>query len=583
VVAVEERHELAREHTGPPRPSGRAWWWLVALTISPLLLSAVLLLAGVGGRYRPAGDYASIELQIRDVGRHPVLLGLFSREDWHHPGPALFYVLAIPYRLLGSSSAAADAGALLVNASAVVAMAWLARRRGGTSLMFCMLVGSAVLMRSFGRDFLRSTWNPTVPVIPYGVMLLLTWCMASGDGWAVPAGAGVATFLVQAHVGYAALAFPLWLGGTIAYVVRARSRHEQRSMARMLGVTGAVLFVTWLPAVIDQFAGRGNLSSTYSYFAHPDGPTHSFVEGWRMVTGEFGWRSEWIAGPPRAPFFLAGVHPYSLHAPAPVLLLPFVAAVVICWRRRDASALWFAAVIVASTALGILAVMRTIGPLEAYRLQWTWTNAMFALVFVAWVAWTLVASRWHWIEGRVLIPVAVVAIAALTIASAVDAVHVRAPDPPGINATMESIGKQLAKNVPAGGHGVVVVKYATAEGEFWWEPGIVLALEQHGVPVRVATDPVDLLGDHRLVHDARVRQTLVVMEGQDAVVTPPGAKVVAYWGTGPRDELARDMYLLDLLEGQHSRGEISDAEYLTRKVTLGQPHAVAVYDETNGG
>ena len=58
---------------------------LLALTLTPLLVSAVALVVGVGRAYTAYGDQAVIELRTRDVGHHPVLIGLFSRDLWSHP------------------------------------------------------------------------------------------------------------------------------------------------------------------------------------------------------------------------------------------------------------------------------------------------------------------------------------------------------------------------------------------------------------------------------------------------------------------------------------------------------------------
>ena len=65
----------------------------------------------------PASDHALTELQVRDVGHHPVLVGLYSRGDWSHPGPALFYLLAPFYRLVGGASIGMNLGALAITAA----------------------------------------------------------------------------------------------------------------------------------------------------------------------------------------------------------------------------------------------------------------------------------------------------------------------------------------------------------------------------------------------------------------------------------------------------------------------------------
>jgi len=98
------------------------------LALLPLAVSAVFVVATKGATYTPTADNALIELNTRDVGHHPVLVGLVSRDGWSHPGPVLFYLLATPYRLMGSSSIALSVGAIAINAAAIAGMAVVACR-----------------------------------------------------------------------------------------------------------------------------------------------------------------------------------------------------------------------------------------------------------------------------------------------------------------------------------------------------------------------------------------------------------------------------------------------------------------------
>ena len=88
----------------------------IALALVPLVVSAISMAVRVGTAYRPQADQAWIELQIRDIGHFPVLLGPYSRFGWFHPGPLLYYVLWLPYRLTGSTSVSLVVAALVVNA-----------------------------------------------------------------------------------------------------------------------------------------------------------------------------------------------------------------------------------------------------------------------------------------------------------------------------------------------------------------------------------------------------------------------------------------------------------------------------------
>src|SRR5690606_8367270 len=103
-----------------------------ALTLAPFVVGALALLVAVGGQYNPLSDHALTELQTRSVGRNEVLVGLYSRDVWNHPGPALFYVLAPFYWATGGMSVAISVGALAINGTAIAGMGLIARRLGGT-------------------------------------------------------------------------------------------------------------------------------------------------------------------------------------------------------------------------------------------------------------------------------------------------------------------------------------------------------------------------------------------------------------------------------------------------------------------
>src|SRR4051812_45809588 len=108
------------------RASGSAA--LVGITLVPLVVAFVALFTPKRGRILPWGDTALLELSVRDVGSHVLLLGPYSRYRWHHPGPLLFDWLAVPYRLLGSNARALNQGSLLTAAIAIGVVAWVVHR-----------------------------------------------------------------------------------------------------------------------------------------------------------------------------------------------------------------------------------------------------------------------------------------------------------------------------------------------------------------------------------------------------------------------------------------------------------------------
>src|ERR1700745_3196800 len=94
---------------------------------APLAIALIVAVPFVilAGRGLPAhcisySDYSAIELRTRAVGtRTTPLVGPFSRYGWSHPGPLLFYALAVPYRLLAERGTGLLLGTLAINAAAL--------------------------------------------------------------------------------------------------------------------------------------------------------------------------------------------------------------------------------------------------------------------------------------------------------------------------------------------------------------------------------------------------------------------------------------------------------------------------------
>lgn len=233
----------------------------IGLTILPLVLTIIKLLTSIGNhRYAIFGDQAYFELHVRDIGHHPVQVGPFSRYGWSHPGPAMYYLLAPMYYLLGDASQSFAITTLTVNAGCVVAIALLVRRRVGTPSMLWTLAVLAVYLRVAGPLFVRDSWNPNLPVLPLALLVFLAWSACYGARWGVPFGAAIASFCVQSHIG-----FLIAVLGVAAVPVVLLAWRLLRRQTRIGGVLSrwwlplllglVVTVVMWLPPVSQQLTG----------------------------------------------------------------------------------------------------------------------------------------------------------------------------------------------------------------------------------------------------------------------------------------------------------------------------------------
>jgi hypothetical protein len=522
----------------------RPTWFGVAfaLVMLPFAVAGIDALVTPDGAF--ARDYALQELRIRDVGREPVAIGLYSRDGWSHPGPAFFYTLALPYRLLGSTSGSLLFGAAVVNAVAVGGSALVAKRLGGTAAGMTTLLAGTVLMRALGAEFLRDPWVCFASVLPFALFCMLVWATTSGVAWALPAAAALATWLTQTHVGFAPLTAPLvllgaaWLWWTTRRAPRAPDDDAApgRSRTSLRGpviTTVVVLALLWAPTVWDQLFRSGNFADLVDWFRHADDEPHTLVEAIRIVLAPFGFVPSWISGERHASRFNGET--MLLHEWLwPVLLAPFVAAVAIAWKMRWHAIVRLAAVLGATVVVGVVAVGRTLGVMYEYRLLWTWVVGALGGVVVGWTLWQLATRRWPGVESKVLLPATVAGVAVLAAVQVVDIVRVERPEQyvPEVEAAAETVAAWLGDDP-----GQVVLRSPTSLGD-WYKQGLILALEKRGIAARVQGDPEQRFLPHRVATDPDAPM-LVVMGDGDVVRFADeldDLELVAYEGPMPLPE-----------------------------------------------
>lgn len=502
---------------------------VVAATLGPLGVSAVRLIWLTG--YRALGDDAAIELHVRGVGRHLVLLGPYSRYGFQQPGPALFGILAVPYRLLGSSSTALLAGALAIVGGSMLGIVLVAYRRGGVLPATCTAIVTLLLARSLGATTLRDPWNVYVTVLPLLLLILLTWSLACGDPWMLPWAAGVSTFLVQSHVAYvpASLALVAWGCARLAFLTRGQSRDEasKATVLRPALVTAAVLVVLWLPVAVDQLRGGHNLQRIARFFTHQHAVA-SWHEAWHVFALQTSWRAEWLSGP-RPVGFLGSL--YEQPADIPVLLLigAVVLTVVVLRRSRELVGLGFTVLLalgVAAVALHGIAV-----PIFAYTVLWTRAVGAALGIFILWGVVALITERVSNGGRRALAAFLLLGLASISVADIAAATSASVP-----SSARQHLNRSAGTRVIAAtrrGDGPVLVRGFVADFNLW---NLVLALDQAGIPTKVEPALGRFLGEWKVGHGRHYRRVLVVHTDADAVASlahPTSGTVVAH-ATIPR-------------------------------------------------
>ena len=168
---------------------------LVIAAIPPLLLIGPLVTHG--GVYSNWGDVAANELSVQNAVHLHQAVGPYDRFGWFHPGPMLFYLLAIPYALMDWNGAGLEVGTALINlAAAIGIVALVARRAGGKAAL-----GTAAIVCAFefalGPTHITNPWGPEVIVVPAALFFVLSADLAAGAVWSLVGAVAVGSFLAS--------------------------------------------------------------------------------------------------------------------------------------------------------------------------------------------------------------------------------------------------------------------------------------------------------------------------------------------------------------------------------------------------
>ncbi len=493
MVGTAQRHSRApAPPVDAPTTSGRASGSLalVGITLVPLVVAFVALFTRKRGRIMPWGDTALLELSVRDVGSHVPLLGPYSRYHWHHPGPLLFDWLAVPYRLLGSNARALNQGSLLTAAIAIGVVAWVVHRRGGTPLVAWSMVVAGLLIWAVGPDVVRSPWNPWITVLPLLAVIALAWNATAGGLWSYPLAVAGGSFVVQSHVGYAAVTLAV-LGGAavIVLVIALRKQIAWKSVLVAGLVSVGVLLVLWAPPVYQQIRDEpGNLSELRQFFSDAKAD-HTLDDGFRVTVEELGVVPAQVVGLDTGAS--QNDRPSSWAGVATVLAL--AAAVAVAAWRRSRTALLLAALVALSILAAIWSVSRVIGPIEDYLVLWVAVTGAGA-----WI--TLGAALFApGARPPVLRPNLVVMLVPVALLAAVNgwsAWQAGAPERPG-TAGVEQLARAIRPRLQPPAAGPVSIRIS-GTGAWALAAGVMDDLERRGYRTLVQPDEGWLLGERRV-------------------------------------------------------------------------------------
>jgi len=337
-------------------------------------------------------------------------------------------------------------------------------------------------------------------------------------------------------------------------------------------VAGLVLVVMWLPPVVEQVSGeRGNLRAIADYFLQDEGREHHTVtEGYRLMSGQFAWPPQWLAGWGDNNLF-SGEPTLLEGAAMPLFLLPLLAASVALWRLRIANSRPLLLTTGLVVLLGVLWVARTLGPVLGYRVAWVSVVGMVAFLPLGWALWVVLDRLFHGAMSKVLVALSLGALAVLGLKNTTSAT-----DPP-VTWYSRPWSEQLAATVPdvvgalPDGEGDVILR-CDGDAGCIYHAGLFLELEERGLRPRTAEayGVIASHADHRVHEEGPVRAVLHIRfaEGLGQPTTRDGARLVAYVGEPSPEEALRLARRISRLDELRERGEINEIEYFFERGSL---------------
>lgn len=381
------------------RPERAVALVLVLVLLAPFALSVA---RAIQADWYPLGDDALISLRAQEASRadfplvgQPSTSHLYTENRIAHPGPIEFYWLAAPQRLLGPALGTILAMSALYF-SAVLVSAWIVFRRAGPMPGAIACVALTGVLSASGGALLIDPLSSNAGGLPLLVLFAGAAAVAQGDIRLLPVTVAYGSWVAQQHLAIvlpAVVLVAITVGGVVAATIGASSRERRISIARWGGASVLWGLFLWLPVIIDQFFGTGNLTAMFGYSG----------EGGSKVPADVaaGVALRAVAAPTllvRTEISQIGL----VTSPSPLLILGAVttlavllAAAVWAGPRSRGARVWLG-VTVALAISGFFNTMNVPNSLEQFRINfYRWAPVVgFGLVVVAgWLA-TDYLGRW---------------------------------------------------------------------------------------------------------------------------------------------------------------------------------------------
>jgi hypothetical protein len=482
----------------------------------------------------------------------------------------MYWLLAFPYHLFGDRPEALLAAAATLNALTVAALSAVAWRRGRLPLVALTMTATAILVHAMGPAMIRDPWNPFITLLPLALTVFLVWSVIEGDFWMWPPLAFLVSFELQSHIGY--LPMLAMLGVSVFAIAWRRKSFNTllptstKQRCWVLGLSSAVVIGCWLPVLLDQVAGTGNLGAIAHYFlTNGDSPAgfgtafHVAADQLRFPSAPWLGRSE-----------LAGLDGALLGSGLAALVVPILSMAGSLWlavRMRVLAALRLQLVVIATALGGLIATARVTGPLFDWVVRWWWVIACLWWLSIVWVLWSVLCKRittqsMQRIATGLLAVVATVVTLAAT-GPIISATSSTPPPSPSTGIVLDGFLQQTLDALQGSGP-LLIVTTGSVRGDYG--DALRLQLERAGIQVVAESNMISHLGPQRSESNRAPVGTLWIVSADQITQfkADPSMKFLGGWDPLTQDE--RNQFFIDqsLLQDQLiAAGRVDLAEALT--------------------
>ena len=551
-------------------------WKICCLIVAVALTALVMWPVIDSGRaaldllWRPSGDWAVLTLRVEDVGTHTPLVGPYSRFGWNHPGPLMYWFLALPYHLFGDRPESILAAAAALNALTVAGIGALAWRRGRLPLVALSMAALAVLIHALGPSTIRDPWNPFLTLLPLALLTFLAWSILEGDHWMWPPFALAASFEIQSHVGY--LPMITVLIGTLLLIawrsdsLRSLFPASRRRRLWIVGLSVATLLACWAPVVIDQISRTGNLGAIVEYFLSNSERPAGFATAFHVAADQLRLpAAPWLGRPE-----LAGSDGALLGADLLALVVPVAAMAAALWlalKSGARSAVHLQMLVIALCIAGLISTARVVGPLYDWIVRWWWVLACLWWLSIAWALWSALLTRLMGATSERIVISATAVLSTMIVLSATGPIRhsaaFAAPPSPSIGTVLNGFLQPTLSALEGSGP-LLVVTTGSVRGDYG--DAVRLQLERAGIEVVAEVDKVNHLGPERSETERTATATLWIVSAQaiSEFRNDPAMRYLGGWDPLTPEERGRYLEEQALLQDQLiAVGRVDLAEALT--------------------